>query len=76
MAEEITCLKQDKAILEERLTEMNRTVQNVTHAMQEEQHAKDQAKEDYTRYGQLGNSSKKTWLQGLYLVFCGIYRIR
>ncbi|KAM3845924.1 hyaluronan mediated motility receptor [Vipera latastei] len=49
MAEEITCLKQDKAILEERLTEMNRTVQNVTHAMQEEQHAKDQAKEDYTR---------------------------
>ncbi|XP_032064662.1 hyaluronan mediated motility receptor [Thamnophis elegans] len=45
MTQEITCLKQDKAILEEKLTEMNRTVQNVTHAMQEEQHAK----EDYMR---------------------------
>ncbi|XP_058026620.1 hyaluronan mediated motility receptor [Ahaetulla prasina] len=49
MTEEITCLKQDKAVLQERLTEMNRTVQNATHAMQEEQHAKDQAKEDYMR---------------------------
>ncbi|XP_070595579.1 hyaluronan mediated motility receptor [Erythrolamprus reginae] len=49
MTEEITCLKQDKAVLQERLTEMTRTVQNVTHAMQEEQHAKDQAKEDYMR---------------------------
>ncbi|KAL7989266.1 hypothetical protein Chor_011932 [Crotalus horridus] len=49
MAEVITCLKQDKVVLEERLTEMNRAVQNVTHEMQEEQHAKDQAKEDYTR---------------------------
>ncbi|XP_070790502.1 hyaluronan mediated motility receptor [Pituophis catenifer annectens] len=49
MTEEITCLKQDKAVLQERLTEMNRTVQNATHAMQEEQHAKDQAKEDCMR---------------------------
>ncbi|KAG8128780.1 hypothetical protein E2320_015571 [Naja naja] len=49
ITEEITCLKQDKAIMQERLTEMSRTVQNVTHAMQEEQHSKDQAKEDYMR---------------------------
>lgn len=55
MTEEITCLKQDKAVLQERLTEMSRTVQNVTHAIQEEQHAKDQAKEDCMRYGQLRN---------------------
>ncbi|KAM6469126.1 hyaluronan mediated motility receptor [Liasis olivaceus] len=49
MAEEITCLKQDKATLQDKLTEMSRTVQHVTHVMQEEQHAKDQAKEDYMR---------------------------
>ncbi|ETE67230.1 Hyaluronan mediated motility receptor, partial [Ophiophagus hannah] len=49
MTEEITCLKQDQALMQERLTEMSRTVQNVTHAMQEEQHSKDQAKEDCMR---------------------------
>ncbi|XP_066471142.1 hyaluronan mediated motility receptor isoform X2 [Tiliqua scincoides] len=49
VAEESTCLRQEKNTLQDKLDEMENTVQRMTLMLQEVQHAQDKAKEEYAR---------------------------
>ncbi|XP_053153175.1 hyaluronan mediated motility receptor isoform X2 [Hemicordylus capensis] len=49
VAEDIACHREENTTLKDKLLEMNKAVQHTTQLMQEVQHAKDKAKEEYAR---------------------------